>query len=254
MPDTDALARRPLAEVNPHPAHPWYRALARLGQALFTRTVTQEWSGLERLPRTGPVLLAASHLSNAEPPLLAVALVWGGRWPRFLAKAELFHVPLLGGLARALGQIPVYRDSDRAHEALSAAEDALRDGECVVIYPEGTITRDPDLWPMTGRPGVARLALAAGCPVIPVGQWGAQDLMPGHSVGIPRLFPRKRHAIALGEPVDLTGLSAGVPADVEEATRRIRDALPALVSGLRGEPAPVGRWDPRVGRRTTGRG
>ena len=78
-------------------------------------------------------------------------------------------------------------------------------GECVVVYPEGTITRDPDLWPMAGKSGAARIALATGCPVIPIGQWGAQDLLAPYAKK-PDLFPRKPVTMKVGDPVDLSDL------------------------------------------------
>ena len=78
---------------------------------------------------------------------------------------------------RHAGQIPVYRETGRAADAYRAAVAAVRGGEGVAVYPEGTLTRDPDLWPMVGKTGVARLALDDAGPVIPVAQWGAQDLL-----------------------------------------------------------------------------
>ena len=111
------------------------------------------------------------------------------------------------GSSRAAGQIPVERLSRSAVGAFDAAVAAVRDGECVVVYPEGTLTRDPDLWPMTGKSGAARIALETGCPVIPVGQWGAQEMLPPYAKK-PDLFPRKRIAMKAGDPVDLTDLVA----------------------------------------------
>ena len=70
------------------------------------------------------------------------------------------------------------RLSRNAVGAYDAAVQAVREGECVVVYPEGTLTRDPDLGRCTGKSGAARIALETGCPVIPVGQWGAQDAAP----------------------------------------------------------------------------
>ena len=103
---------------------------------------------------------------------------------------------------RAAGQIPVERASSTAVGAYDAAVAAVRAGECIVVYPEGTITRDPDLWPMVGKSGAARIALETGCPVIPVGQWGAQELLAPYAKK-PDLFPRKTIHIVVGDPVDL---------------------------------------------------
>lgn len=251
MGDSDALARRPLREVNPLPAHPWYVRIAKLEQFVLTRLVDLDWSGLEKIPPSGGIVVAVNHISYADPPLLNFALVWGGRWPRFLAKAELFDLPVLGRLGHLAGMIPVHRHTTRSVEALGAALDALRAGECVTLYPEGTITRDPDLWPMTAYPGAARLALGTGCPVVPVAQWGAQDIMPGDGPTWPRLFPRKRYTVRVGDPVDLEGLEAHRPDDIAEATRRITDAITRLVAEIRGVAPPEGRWDRRLGRRVS---
>ena len=134
---------------------------------------------------------------------------------------------------------------------------AVRRGECVVVYPEGTLTRDPDLWPMVGKTGAARIALATGAPVIPVGQWGAHEVLPPYTIR-PRLVPRKRVVMKVGDPVDLSDLSeaAGPHPSTEvinQATARIMAALVAVVEELRGAQAPVERFDPRrAGVRQTG--
>ena len=129
---------------------------------------------------------------------------------------------------------------------------AVRDGKAVVVYPEGTITRDPDLWPMTGRSGAARIALQTGCPVIPVGQWGAQEVMYGERKHFPRLLPRTTLRFRAGPPVpldDLRALSTGSgpidPAVLAQATDRILDAITALVAGLRDAIPPAVRFDRR---------
>ena len=116
----------------------------------------------------------------------------------------------------------------------------------MVVYPEGTITRDPGLWPMTGKSGAARIALATGCPVVPVGQWGAQHLLAPYAKK-PDLFPRKTVTMKVGDPVDLTDLLALPPstAVTQQATDRIMAAITALVEDVRGETAPAERFDMR---------
>jgi 1-acyl-sn-glycerol-3-phosphate acyltransferase len=142
--------------------------------------------------------------------------------------------------------IPVERLSASAVGAYDAAVAAVRRGECVVVYPEGTITRDPGSWPMVGKTGAARIALATRCPVIPVGQWGAQHLL-GPYAKKPDLFPRKTVTVKAGDPVDLSDLLDKEPTRevVAEATTRIMDALTALVADIRHEEAPAERFDPR---------
>ena len=115
---------------------------------------------------------------------------------------------MLGRILRACGQIPVERQSAQSADALLAAVAAVGQGQAVVIYPEGTITRDPDLWPMKGKTGAARIALRTGCPVVPIGQWGAQELMYGTEIGFPKLLPRKTLRLIAGDPVPLDDLRA----------------------------------------------
>jgi 1-acyl-sn-glycerol-3-phosphate acyltransferase len=124
----------------------------------------------------------------------------------------------------------------------------------VVIYPEGTLTRDPDLWPMAGKSGAARIALDTGCPVIPVGQWGAHNLLYPYAKK-PHLFPRTRITMKVGDPVPLEDLrdKPRTTENVNEATRRIMAALTDLVADLRHEAPPAERFDPRTaGVRATG--
>jgi 1-acyl-sn-glycerol-3-phosphate acyltransferase len=141
----------------------------------------------------------------------------------------------------------VQRNSREAAHALSAAVEALRRGRAVIIYPEGTITQDPDLWPMRGKTGAARVAFESGCPVIPVGQWGAQELMYGRRIHFPHLLPPKTLRVRVGDPVPLGDLRAEpvTAATLNEATERIMAAITTLVAQLRGEPAPATRYDPR---------
>ena len=124
--------------------------------------------------------------------------------------------------------------------------EAVDQGRAVVIYPEGTITRDPDLWPMAGKTGAARIALRTGCPVVPIGQWGAQELMYGLRIHFPKLLPRKTLRLLVGDPVDLDDLRDEPlsAATLAAATDRIMDAITALVAELRQQPPPPERFVP----------
>ena len=143
-----------------------------------------------------------NHNSYLDPFAYAHFQYNTGRVPRFLAKAALFKKGFVGACMRGTGQIPVYRETTDALSAFRAAVDAVERGECVAFYPEGTLTRDPDQWPMTGKTGAARVALLTKCPVIPVAQWGANELLPPYAKK-PSLFPRKTHHVLAGPPVDL---------------------------------------------------
>ncbi len=166
---------------------------------------------------------------------------------RYLAKDALFHTPVIKYIVRNAGQIPVRRMTEGAASAFEAAVEAIHAGELIGVYPEGTITKDPDGWPMRGKTGAARIALATGCPVIPVGQWGAQDILPAYSLR-PHVFPRKTAHYKVGDPVDLDDLRDKplTEAVLHEATDRIMAAITELVEDLRGETAPAVRFDPKT--------
>lgn len=226
---------------------PTYRVLGLAIHGLDRAFTRYDWRGQERIPTTGGVLVVANHISNYDPLALGDFLIWSGRWPRFLGKSELWKVPVVRFFAKGCRQIPVERNSSRAVDSLQAARDALEAGEMVVIYPEGTVGTDPDGWPMTARTGAARLALETRCPVIPVGQWGAQQILPGKKVGVPKFFPRPTLQMNVGEPLDLSDLYEHPErhAAARVATERMLDAITALVGELRGQTPPEDRYDVR---------
>ena len=207
---------------------------------------SRTWIDGEKIPATGGCVVVINHISHIDPLLAAHFVYDHGRLPRYLAKSGLFRNRFLAKFLTSAGQIPVERLTRNAVGAFDAAVQAVRDGECVVVYPEGTITRDPDLWPMVGKSGAARIALETGCPVIPVGQWGAERLLPPYSVKL-RLVPRQRIVMKAGDPVDLADLLTQPrnQATINAATARIMAALVGIVEELRGETAPADRFDPR---------
>lgn len=209
----------------------------------FTR---RDWRGAEHLPRGGGFVAVTNHVSYVDPCTFAHFLHDHGCPPRFLTKEPVFRVPVIGRIIAGAGQIPVYRETADASRALTAAVRAVEQGECVVIYPESTLTRDPDLWPMAGKTGAARVALMTGCPVIPVAQWGAQEILAPYGKR-PHLLPRRTSHVHAGPPVDLSafaGQSFDVPT-LRAATEAIMSAITILLEGIRGERAPAQRWDPR---------
>lgn len=223
------------------------RLAATVVRPVSAALTRREWAGAEHIPAEGGVVIACNHLSVVDPLAVAHFIYDAGRFPRFLAKDELFHVPLLGSALSGLGQIPVYRGSAKAGEAFQAAIVAVRDGGCVVVYPEATVTRDPALWPMTGKTGIARIALETRAPVVPMASWGAQEIWPYG--GRPRPLPRKPIRVIAGPPVDLTAYAGRAPdaATVHEVTDRVMRAVTALVASLRGEPAPEKLYDRSAG-------
>jgi 1-acyl-sn-glycerol-3-phosphate acyltransferase len=200
--------------------------------------------GTENLPATGAVVVSPNHYSDIDPLVVGYSMYKLKRMPRFLAKASLFDVPVLGWMLRKAGQVPVQREGKGGADPLAAARQVATAGHTVVIYPEGTLTRDPDLWPMRGKYGAVRTALDAGIPLIPMVSWGAQRILPRY--GRISLFPRKDLDIVFGEPLDLSpwaGRSTESKA-LAEATLLLMNTLAAMVGELRGQTPPVERWDP----------
>jgi 1-acyl-sn-glycerol-3-phosphate acyltransferase len=217
--------------------------IARPPLTLFTR---RDWRGAEHLPTDRGFVACSNHISHLDPFTLAHFLLDNGCPPRFLAKESVFRIPVLGRIVGGAGQIPVFRETSDAGKAFSAAVEAVERGECVVVYPEATLTRDPDLWPMVGKTGAARIALTTGCPVIPVAQWGVQEILAPYGKR-PRLLPRKTVHVLAGPPVDLSA-HVGPATEVErlrKATDTILDAMTDLLVQLRGGVPPERRWDPR---------
>ena len=222
---------------------------------MLKATTKTDWSGVENFPTDRGFIVAANHMTNVDPLTFAHFLWDNGVVPRVLAKASLFTIPVVGSVLRATGQIPVHRNTAAAGESLGAAAQAIADGEAVAVFPEGTLTRDPDQWPMVGKTGVARLALTTRAPVIPVAQWGPQNLL-GRYKKLLKPIPRKKVTIVAGPPVALDDLYDRPPdaATLREATERVMDAITALLVEIRGEAAPAVRFDMRkpATRRETG--
>jgi len=231
----------------------WYRLAAIILRRPMMLLTRRDWSGAEHLGSGGAVVVV-NHVSYFDPLAFAHFLYDNGRLPRFLAKSALFRLFFIGSVLRGAKQIPVYRDTVDAASAYSAAVEAVNNGELVAIYPEATLTRDPDLWPMTGKTGAARVALATGAPVIPVAQWGPQDVLAPYTKSV-HLFPRQTMHLKAGPPVDLSEFE-GRPVDtplLHEVTEKIMTSITQLLEEIRGEKAPVVRFDPRrAGLPTTG--
>jgi 1-acyl-sn-glycerol-3-phosphate acyltransferase len=199
------------------------------------------WRHLDRIPppSQGGVIIAINHVSIIDTLLMA-RLVWqSGRVPRFLVKSGMFTMPVIGAIMRGAKQIPVHRGTADASLSLRDAVTALEAGEAIVIYPEGTITKDPDQWPMQGKTGIARLVLLCpDIPVVPVGQWGAQQ-----RASLPwwKKLGRRRVYGSVGEPLDLSRFHGKEPTAeiLREITDVIMEAVREEVAELRGEPAPV---------------
>jgi 1-acyl-sn-glycerol-3-phosphate acyltransferase len=178
--------------------------------------------GADRVP-PGPAVLAANHVSALDGVLLAIATARGShRMTRFLVAAEFFARRRFGWALRLYRQIPLHRGA-RDAAALDEAVSTVARGALGGIFPEGRVNPEPRRGPQRGRTGVARIALAARAPVVPVGIWGTQDRwpLPGLRLGPPL---RPRVAIVYGEPIAPVG-EAEIPDDVQAFTAAVMRAI-----------------------------
>lgn len=208
--------------------HPYFKTFVRL-----------QYSGGDNLPQHDGAILACNHLSKFDPINIGYAFGVRGVEVHFMAKAELFRIPLLGPLLTKWGMVPVERGAGKASNSLYQAQKALEEGQKIGVFVEGTLTRDPDFWPMQGKTGAARLALDSGAPLLPVVQWGTQNVMERYQSRL-RLKETVVH-VALLPPIDLSDLpqdSADRQA-VQEATRRLLEAMRDGLAGIRGETPPT---------------
>ncbi|WP_433210287.1 lysophospholipid acyltransferase family protein [Dactylosporangium sp. CS-047395] len=220
-------------------------ALYAVGKMTIAPTVRLLWRpkiiGVDNVPKTGPVILASNHQSVLD------SVMMGAIAPRnvyFLAKDQYFRGPGLKGAALrnimyGLNQIPVDRSGGRASLlALDAALPVLRAGHVLGIFPEGTRSTDGRLY--RGRPGVAKLALDAPAPIIPVGLMGFDQVLPV-GASLPKLGPKVE--VRIGEPLDLSQWQGGGEVD-SRALREVTLKLMNAIQQLTGQEY-VGRYAPK---------
>lgn len=214
-----------------------------------------EVKGLEKLPKTGAYVLVSNHVTNVDALAVAyLVYVKLKRAPHFLTKGSLFKLPIVGPVLRAAGQIPIYRGGQRNDEPLKAAHAFLAAGHMISIFPEGTLTRQPDLWPMRGKTGAVRLALETNVPVYPMAHWGSEKILPNYESKFRPGF-WKPVRIVIGDEIDLAKFRKAklTPGEVHEATELVMHRITDLVEELRGEKAPRELWNPAAhGQQETG--
>jgi 1-acyl-sn-glycerol-3-phosphate acyltransferase len=228
--DPDWFAREMAIAAAP-PWWFWHVVLRRFswlvslfGRIEVTGTIPEEL-------RRGPLLLAANHIGDFDPFVIAVALHRAGIMPRIMATGGIVSAPVVGPLLERTGAIRVERGTELARHAVRVTEVALVQGGHVVAYPEGRIGLTPDGWPERGRTGMARLALGLCVPVIPVSQWGAHEVLQyrndwGKVRTLLRAVVRRPHLrVHVGPPVVLDDLRVGRVGDANRARYRITAAI-----------------------------
>ena len=247
-------SQQPLPELKPTAfGDSMYRVLGTAARGVYRSLLSLQLEGKEKLPRDRGYIVISNHLTELDPVTVAYPVFVTGTLPRFLAKESLFRAPGLGWMLRTLAHIPVARGSVDARKSLETAQNVVDGGGAVIIYPEGTLSKDPDGWPMAGRTGAARLALATGAPVIPIAHWGDQDFLPPHSK--PSILPRKKVRVKVGDPLDFSHIVQSEPgkkytrSELVELTNFMLDAVTELLEDIRGEKAPEGRFNPATGQR-----
>ena len=224
----------------------WCRFGAAVLRPLLNLVAKRDWRGAENLPKSGAAIAVCNHISYLDPLTFTHFLFNNGRAVRYLAKASVFKVPFVGRVLLGAGQIPVERETSNATDALQHAIAFLKAGHLLGVYPEGTLTRDQNYWPMKAKTGIARLAIISKVPVIPCAQWGAQEILPAYSKK-PKLFPRTKVTVVAGKPLDFSKWygKENDPVALEEATAYVMKAITILLEDIRGEKAPAEIFDPK---------
>ncbi|MCL0121608.1 lysophospholipid acyltransferase family protein [Corynebacterium pygosceleis] len=219
-----------LERVPDHPTEatePFYSRIVAAVRALMgAQDITITIEGVEHVPTDGGALLAYNHTGYYDFIFGGVAGYFRGRrLVRFMAKREIYDVPVVGWFMNRMRHIRVDRSAGRG--ALDEAVRRLRAGELVGIFPEGTISRSFEMDRF--KTGAARIADAADVPLIPIAMWGSQRII---SKGVPRNLGRKHIPvwIRIGEPLSATG-------DPTEVTERLRSAVADLLDGVRADYA-----------------
>lgn len=206
---------------------------------ILAKSILRPWMGVwftwtiegdENIPRRGPAILAFNHIAYLDALAAAYVVDSAGRRPRFLAKSELFQDKRIAWILKGARQIEVRRGTATAPMALDHALDALAAGQCIVVFPEGTITTDPHLKPMAAKTGAARLALASGAPLVPCALWGTQNVWPkGYAK---RWRPRQDILVRIGSPMPTDG-DPQSPRAWEQLGTALMDEIARMVASLR---------------------
>ena len=190
------------------------------------------FEGREHIPKEGPLIVACNQISYFDPLAHGLMMVKAGRRPRFLTKSEMYKGWFMRHVLEGAKQIKVERGSGST-APVEAAIAALAKGETVMIYPESTITRNPDFTPMQGKTGIARIALTSRVPLVPVAVWGSQNV--AQKEGMKSLSFGRPIWLKAGAPMDFSAYEDRLddPGVLHEVTDSVMDELSRLVNDLR---------------------
>jgi 1-acyl-sn-glycerol-3-phosphate acyltransferase len=222
------------------------RLVAMLLGPLVRLLFRVEVKGIEKLPKEGAYILCFNHVTHLDPLAVAYATFFKiKRGPHFLAKGNLFKVPVLGPILIAAGQVPVYRGGRRNLEPMEAAYKFLEAGHVITIFPEGTLTREPNGWPMRGKTGSVRMAIEAGVPIYAVGQWGSEVVLPTYTKNL-KPKPWHKVRVQIGDQINLDAFHGRKLSteELKQATTIVMKAITKQVEFLRNEKAPSELYDP----------
>lgn len=190
----------------------------------------------ERVPRRGAVIVSPNHVSFADPPIVAICVK---RYAWFLATDEMFQIPILGQLATIMRALPIRQDSpDRS--ALRRTMELLKQGEAVVVFPEGHVSKDGRL--QVVQPGTILLAVQTGAPIVPVGIIATDRMMPPHQWKLHHAG--RRMIVRFGEPIFVEELTGGLKG--RAAIDHGVEALAAAIASLSEQPVPTTMTDESV--------
>ncbi|QOL32042.1 lysophospholipid acyltransferase family protein [Bifidobacterium eulemuris] len=241
------------AEINAQNPKATKRLLAGVSVVFRASCKTKAW-GLEHVPETGTFITAATHVTMFDVFVPMMSLFHQGRRPRYMAKAEMAKWPLIGKWFQLVGMQPVQRRSGKAKDIVDTSIDIVTSGRPLTVWPEGTVTRDPQKWPMSMKNGVGMIALESSrrlgyqVPLFCAVTWGAASINHWWP------WPRKNVVMCYDAALDYADLLEGMdgwgeepPVELaDELTRRIRVRMTEIMAEIRGEQAPDGVWDYRT--------
>ncbi len=251
--------RRPNeAEINAQNPKATERLLEGTSRVLRSRSKVKVW-GLENVPEDGVFITACTHVTMFDVFVPMTALFHQGRRPRYMAKAELANWPILGKWFQLVGMQPVPRRSGKAREIEEESIKILTSGRPLSVWPEGTVTRDPQKWPMSMKPGVGVIALEASrrlghqIPLFCAVVWGAASINHWWP------WPKKNIVMCYDTQLDYSDLLQGSESwgelppleSAAELARRIRVRMTQIMEEIRGEKSPAGYFDYRLMKRVT---